>query len=863
MKPHRTGPLSFLISIICIWFPLATLIFTTATPLFGQSVANLNIEKVQDDGLKNSYIFSIGQDKNGFMWFGTIEGLFRYDGYSFKGFDNVPGGSNFLINKPVLTIYPEDNKLWIGYVGGIAVIDINTQSTKNYSAPGELVINFISRKNDSVYWVGVNSGLFEFNKRTATWRKVPVTDTGWGASSVSDDKNGHLYFITSNSICCFTKSTGKFDIYHPRLPLYPKVPNIVCPNLGRSMIDAGGNIWIATWGGGLLKYDPRTHAIRQWLHKTEDLHLLPFYIAMDILDDKDGNIWLASKEGGVTIFNPQTETFTNYPVEWQNENKIAGAVTRLFRDGSGIIWVGTENGIFKYDPHNTHLSKIDIALKTDTGLVPAHTSPLSMLKDKDGLFWMGMYQGVFVLDQGKNELYNYTKALGLPPNFQVFNILQDPNGSLWLTARNLLVNVKKRETGKTAAFVPEIFSSPDLQSTITTLYIDRENRFWIGTHKNGIFRFDPATKKFTRYNYDEDALRGGIKEIHSFCELSKDSLLVGGLNTGLFLLHTNAGSYEKIDWRKTSGIPAQFSVNGIYKIGQKLWIGTDYNGLLETDTRLKKAVVIGTKDGLPSMDVSYLTTDGQKNLWVLTNSGVVKIQTVNRKITVFDKKDGILNFNELNYLIVANDNTVIIGGEGCLYTLTPSQILKNREAPKVFITSLKIFDKDYTIQKSQPIELNYNQNYFSLEYVALNYTRSKFNRYAYKMDGLDKKWNDAGTRRYVSYANLDEGTYTFNVKACNSEGVWNTLPAKLVLIIKPPYWHRWWFYLSAVVIIASIVYVVYAYNINQLKIRLQMRDKIARDLHDDIGSTLSGINIFSKIALQKMSAQESGGFELF
>lgn len=130
------------------------------------------------------------------------------------------------------------------------------------------------------------------------------------------------------------------------------------------------------------------------------------------------------------------------------------------------------------------------------------------------------------------------------------------------------------------------------------------------------------------------------------------------------------------------------------------------------------------------------------------------------------------------------------------------------------------------------------------------------------MDGLDKKWNDAGPRRYVSYANLNEGTYVFNVKACNNEGVWNNVPAKLILVITPPFWHRAWFYLAFAVVVLSIMYIIYAYNMNQLKMRSQLRDKIARDLHDDIGSTLSGINIFSKIALQKINSDTRSSREL-
>jgi ligand-binding sensor domain-containing protein/two-component sensor histidine kinase len=839
------------------WFVLALLLLFSFISS-AQSPGNINIEKVQDDGLKNNYIYSIGQDKNGFMWFGTAEGIFRYDGYSFKGFDNATANSSFLINKPVICIYPENEKLWAAYVGGISVIDLNTQNIRNFPSPGSLVINCIFAKNDTVFWIGTNTGLFQFNKTTAVWKKIFGQDKDVGVNSICDDKRGHLYLACTNCICCFTQSTGKFDYFFPQLPVYPKVDKVTCPNLNRSLIDPYGNIWICTWGGGLVKYNPRTHGLRQWMHPTDDLHFLPYYIALDILADRAGNIWLASKEGGLTIYNPTLDRFTNFPVEWQSEKNLSGFVTRLFCDRSGIFWVGTENGIFKYDPYNTHLSKTEMRLQTDTGISPLANSPLTTLKDKEGVFWVGRYEGVSVFDQQKNILYDYNKVFGLPPNLPVFNILQDSDGSVWLTAKNLLVKVVRKAVPGATILVPEIFSLPELQSTITGLYIDREKRFWIGTHKQGIYRFDPATKKFTQYAYYEKSLRPGIREIHSFCELSGDSILAGGVNTGLILLHPNTGGYEKIQWKNTPGVPAEATIYGICKQGKRLWIGTDYNGVWETDTHFKKPSVITVADGLPSMDIASITPDSLGNLWILTNSGLVKFQPLNKKITVFDKRDGIVNLDELSSLIIDNDNSVTIAGRGCLYSLATSQISKNTQPPKVFITNLKIFDKDYAVQKSHPIELGYNQNYFSLEYVALNYTRSKFNRYAYKMDGLDKKWNDAGTRRYVSYANLDEGTYTFNVKACNSEGVWNNLPARLVLIIKPPFWRRWWFYSLVVLFFATVVYSLYIYNINQLKMRLQIRDKIARDLHDDIGSTLSGINIFSKIALQQMKPGQPG-----
>jgi ligand-binding sensor domain-containing protein/two-component sensor histidine kinase len=838
------------IAVICLLF--------NSTFLFSQNINNLDIEKVQGDGLKNENILCMNQDKNGFMWFGTLEGLFKYDGYNFTGFSNVSGNSPFLIDKPVLCIYPEKNNLWVGSVGGLSLVDINTRSIKNFPSPGPLVINCIFPKSDSVFWIGSNNGLFQFNKKSFKWEKMTIAAKDVRINSICDDKAGHLYLTFTDGMCCFTTSTGRFDYYYPHLPIYPKTDKILCPNLGKSTLTNDGNLWISTWGGGLVQFNTKTRQVKQWLQATDDLHFIPFHIALDLLADGNGDIWLANKEGGLTIFDPAKNKFTNYPVDWQSENKISSAVACLFRDRSGIVWIGTGNGIFKYDPYNTHLSKTEMRLKTDTGIVPSHSSPLVMLKDKDGLLWMGMYDGLFVFDQKNDVLHSYNKVFSIPSNFAVFNILQDPDGSIWFTAKNLLINVSKKGVTGNNSFRSETFKSPDIQSSITGLYIDKERRIWIGTHKNGIYRFDPASKKFTSCRYAEMSLLPGIKEVRAFCELSKDSLLAGGVNTGLILLHAGTGRYEKIDWDNVPGVPAEASVNGIQKMGTSIWIGTDYSGLWETDIHFKRPLITNLSDGLPSMDISAIANDKHNSLWILTSSGAVKLQTSNKKITVFDKKDGILNLDELNTLFIDDQGSVVIASTGCFYRLMPAQISKNIKPPKVFITSLKVFDKDYSVQKSGMIELDYNQNYFSLEYVALNYTRSRLNRYAYKMDGLDKKWNDAGSRRYVSYANLDEGTYTFNVKACNNEGVWNNVPARLVLIINPPFWHRSWFYFSIVFVIITVIYTIYQYNINQLKIRLQMRDKIARDLHDDIGSTLSGINIFSKIALQQMRPGQPG-----
>lgn len=293
-----------------------------------------------------------------------------------------------------------------------------------------------------------------------------------------------------------------------------------------------------------------------------------------------------------------------------------------------------------------------------------------------------------------------------------------------------------------------------------------------------------------------------------------------------------------------------------------IWITTDGDGLLQTDERFHKFTQYTTKDGLPSMNISPIMSDYRGHLWLLSQGGIVDFQPLNKQMTIYDQKDGIRNLSYNWCLFQDEDGNIAIGDMGCLHFLNPFATVKNSTPPKTLITGVKILDKDYPVNSNQPLKLKYDQNYFSFEYVGLNYTQPSINKYEYKLEGLDKQWIDAGSRRYVSYAGLKEGTYVFKVKSCNNEGIWNNDAAMMTLTIAPPFWHEWWFYSLVVILIASIIYTIYMMRINQWKIKYQLRTKIARDLHDDIGSTLSGINIFTKMALQKIKTDQKTSTEL-
>ncbi len=839
-------------------------LFIISNALFAQT--NINLEKVQDEGLTNYYIKCIQQDKNGFLWFGTEEGLFRYNGYSFKPFKNFPGDSQTLINNDIEFLFPQTALLWVGSRGGLSCIDINTNKIKNFSAGEILTVYAIIPENDSIFWIGSSAGLFQFNKKKETWKRIPAIDKNVFIRSLCDDGH-HLYITSHNGFYCYDKVKETCKHYQIALPAGGQQSFEI---IHKSLLDMHGNVWMTSWRAGLIEFNPHTEKIKEWLYNKNDSNInQPYIRAFDILQEPDGNIWLANGENGVTIFNLSNHKITNYPITWDNENKFINKTYSLFRDRSGIFWIGTENGIYKYDPHKTHLSKINFRLQTNTGGLKSQLAPLCMLKDKDGLWWLGGYDGLYLLDSATGMLHNYTSKAGIPKSMLVTNILQDSSGTIWLASREMIIALTKKANGKSFSLQHTIYKSPDLKSVITSLYIDHENRMWIGTHSNGIFMFDQNVKKIIAYPYTNATIGSNKNEVRSFYEITKDSLLVGGEHTGLLLFHTNDGRYDKIRWNKKIAIRANdLTINAIVKMDNSFWIATDLNGLWKSDTRFQHVFRYNTSYGLPSMNITAILPDKRNHLWLLTEGGLVdfkpiaddSIPVIDQAI-IYDKKDGLENLSALSS-IIKDEANIAISDMGCIHILNPFQSVKNDVPPPVFITSFKIFDKERDFNNSKPIELNYNENYFSFEYVALNYTQPLLNMYAYKMEGLDTEWNLADTRRYISYAGLKEGTYTFKVKAGNNEGVWNNVPTTITLIIDPPYWHTWWFYSLITLCAGGILYSVYLMKLNQWKDKYRLRNKIARDLHDDIGSTLSGINIFSRIALQKINSDKTGSREL-
>ncbi|MDP4262819.1 MAG: two-component regulator propeller domain-containing protein [Bacteroidota bacterium] len=841
---------------ICI----AGCLVLSASLLFGQQ--DINIEKVEGEGLTNYYIKCITQDKRGFLWFGTEEGLFRYDGYQFEPIKNIPGDTGTISNNNIEFLLPEENgSVWIGSRGGLSCVDSKTLQLKNFPAEQVFTVYSLVPKTGSSFYAGTSIGLFEFSKKTHIWKKAIGFPGNIFIRSLTADGKGNLIVTSHQGLYSYNIITGsctRFD-----LPVPKDQKRFASQTAHRSILGQDGNIWITTWNSGLIRLDGATGKLSAFLTPNLDKTLEQYRSCYDLFQDNDGKIWMANSENGITLFDPRQHSSVSYRVQWGAEKEISGRVYALYKDKAGTCWIGTENGIYKNDPHSVRFATINY-FPTSKGkpLRPDFTA-LCTLKDKDGDWWMGSYEGLFLFDPLTGNLKDYSSEAGVPAGTNVFNLLQDSTGDIWLTTRNKIMRLEKKSLNGKISFVHKTYESPAIQSNIITTYVDHRKRIWLGTNHSGVSVFDPSTGTFTSYPCSDTMIPVNKNEIRCFYELPGGVMLVGGENTGLLQLFPAENRYQKVDGFNKRKDGVYFTVNAIAGDDQgNLWIGTEGKGLWRTDEQFRGLLQYTIRDGFPSMNITALLPDVNDHLWILSEGGVVDYRPRQKKITLFDKAAGIRNLYNMFFISKTGNGNIAIGDMGCVHVYTPPGLSKNLLPPAVMITGFKIFDTPYPFPDNGTIELNYNQNYFSFEYTALDYTKPSHNVYSYMLEGIDTKWHDAASRRYVSYANLEEGTYTFKVKARNSEGIWNETPATLHLVIRPPFWNRWWFYLLILLAAWILIGLVYFIKQRQLKSKEQLRNKIARDLHDDIGSTLSGINIFSKIALQKLPTDQRASGEL-
>ena len=835
-----------------------------------------------DRGLPQTYFDPIIQDRKGYMWFGTRNGLIKYDGYVFTTFQYDPLNKNSLPTNFANHLCEDSlNNIWIAGDYGLTKFDqrkgvfINFLHDKNnkFSIPSDNV-SCLSTDRQGTVWIGTDNGLCFYDYQSGKFINLNTTilsDSLYVTviNYLMMDHDGLLWIATSEGINIYNPSTKKITLFQPDDKSYL----IVSKEINCLMEDHSGEIWMGLGEHGIYRYNPKTKFSKVYLHSKTDSNSIGSDDIDCIFEDSHHIIWCGGYESGLNIYNRETDNFKVYHADVDDIHSLnCDHIMNVREDRSGVIWIGTNGG--GLNTCNPYQNKFTVYKNWDKKYLSRFS--IGLYKDHTGKIYMSTFgTGVQEFNSETGTFKSYKVVL---PNDKInslnfcFGTLEDSNGDFWVTSYDEGLHKLNRETGKFTT----IHTNAPHGNQINCITEDFDKRLWLGTNQ-GLKCYDLNSKIFCGFE----------KLYHDTNQLGKDAIVclyfdadsilwIGGTSGGLTLLNTKTGAINFFSHSDNN--PHSLSNNAIcsfFDAGNgKMWVGTG-GGLNILNKKTGEFDMYTIKDGLPDNSVNGILEDNNHNFWLSTNNGICKLtfhnSSVNgklkRKITCrnFNMSDGLPGgeFYWSNCL-KGNDGTLYFGSLAGLVAIKPDQMNYNKFIPPVLITSLQVLNKsvlanDTTsilkvpVDETKEISLSYKQNIFSFAFSALSFIHPEKNQFAYMLEGFDKNWiyTDA-TKRFATYTNLEAGKYIFKVKASNNDGMWNNSPEEIKIIITPPFWQTWWFKCLVTIGIAIAAYFVVQSRLQKVKDISRIRNKIASDLHDDLGATLSSISIMSEIVHQQV-----------
>ncbi len=807
-----------------ISLPLLFSIFLTPPPnLYAQpqdlKFTNITIEH----GLSHSKVNCIYQDRQGFLWFGTNEGLNKYDGYSFTVFQPDPDDPHSISANLVRCIL-EDSKgnFWIGTeAGGLNLYNRNDKTFVHFTADSVSPIRLSGNNVNSILedkagnlWLGTEHGLDRLDwEHQKVWNYLPYPPDQHLHLSIEimvicEDHQGVLWVGTlGGGLCAFDRELQKFTCYQHD----PKNKFSLGDNEIYSIHeDLQGNLWIGTVNGGLNRFDRTSQRFFRYYPGQDNPESTTIRA---ILDDGRGNLWVGNRSG-LYLFDRTRHQFQSHAHDPDNPySLVQNSVQTIFKDAKGDLWIGTRGGISFLN--TTNLPFIHYRADVNNPRCLNRQTVYAILEDRHSDLWFGTEQGGLNRLNRRTGLFTYyVHDNNNPHSLSVNNIkalLEDRTGLLWIGTFNGGLNVFDRKTNRFRHYWHNENDPTSLAiDNVMALFEDKDSNIWIGTYGGGLDCFDRKTQRFEHLLPDwQDQ---GFNNIYCFLADKQGQLWLGASQSRIGTIDLRTGKFTP--YRLNHRIN-NVDVRAICQDRNgKLWFGTVGAGLYLYHPSDSSFRAYTQKDGLPSNIVYGILEDAAGNLWLSTTNGLCQFDPQTGKTKNYYKENG-LQSDQFNYnaYLKTRDGQMLFGGINGVTAFHPDQIRQNAYAPPVVITDFKIFNKPVEVGGKHPIltadisqtrslKLSYKHSVFSFEFVALNYAIPEQNQYAYKMEGFESDWNYVGNRRFATYTNLDPGTYTFRVKAANNDGVWNEAGTAIEIAISPPFWKTLWF---KVILIALIL----------------------------------------------------------
>ncbi|MCH9007202.1 histidine kinase [candidate division KSB1 bacterium] len=841
---------------------LAGLIFCLQTNA-GHAGTSVEFDRLSiEDGLSHGAVYSILQDKYGFIWFATEDSLNKYDGYDMTAYYHDPSNPKSLSASNFGKIYEDRfGILWLGTWGG--GLDKFDQAANTYTHfrhdpndPGSLSqdrIEFILEDSFGTLWIGTEEGgLNRFDLETETFRRFqhdpgdPNSLSNDRALAMVEDNDGILWIGTDDGLNRFDRQNEAFTHYKHDPADASSLSSSRIRALAR---DKNGGLWVGTRGGGLNLFNIKNGKARRYWHDPDDPSSLSDDSVSRLFVDSYGTLWVGTYTGGLNRFVPETGTFERFTFNPRNVHSLSNnRVEAFYQDRSGVLWIGTCGG---------GVNKLDLKPKKFTNYLhdPLDMNSLShpivraiaeRRSEAGKRVWLGTDGGGLSMLDLENSRYQHYRHdpqddTSLSDD-RVWALAFDEDGALWAGTYSGGLNLLVLNDGgqQFAHFRHKASDSASLSSDrVQAIAQDRQGRLWFGT-VNGLNLLLPGTEKqdasFKRFvHHKDDATTLSDNYVTVIYEGPSGHLWIG-TRGGLNRLQPETGTFLR--FREDSSNPSSLSDNFIHALYEdtaspsSLWIATADGGLnrlvlTETDGLSTEATVFSRyleNDGLPGNVVDGILEDERHNIWLSTSRGLSRFDPVKSVFRNYDIYDGLRSHSfSRNACFKSKTGQMFFGSIAGLVSFFPERVHDNPHVPPVVITRISKFNKPLRfgrpLTEVKQVELQYDENFISFEFSALDFTFPEKNRYAYKLKGADQAWVEAGHRRFASYANLAPGEYLFTVKGANNDGVWNHKGTSVRIVITPPFWKTWWFRFFAVSSLTALLFVAHKLRTRAIHVR--------------------------------------------
>jgi diguanylate cyclase (GGDEF)-like protein len=769
------------------------------------------------EGLAPGAVRAVLQDAQGFVWFGTEDGLDRYDGYELRHFSHSRSVPGSLPNNWISALARDaSGRLWVGTDGGGLVwLDDSTatfrsddpQSHQPVLDPMGKVRALLVDRSGRLWIATRSSGVraLDLVRHVVTDYRHDARD----AESLSDDSvyamaedaAGNLWFGTAGGLDRLDPQSGRLVHFTAELHAAGVAANEPV-KVNAISVDYLGNLWIGL-DIGLVRLNAAGGSMTLMRHREAAPDSLPAGAVTSLLEDTDHRLWVGTT-AGLAMLDRQSGQFRVLRHDPTSPDSLPDSnISALFQDRSGLLWVGTKSGgAARWNPHSWAFGHHRFADQ-------AADSVTSFAVDRSGTLWVGsLGAGVVAIDPRTYAMVRYRSGMRSPLALHddaVMAVLVDERNRVWLGTMNNGIDrldVARREIKhfKAAPDDPAALPAPGVMSLLR----DRRGRIWVGTYGGGISMIDPLTDRVVRYDHGRDdagALFGD--RATSLVEDPAGFIWIGTDGGGLNVLDPATGRFAHFahDPRDAASLSSDIVYALHVDAAGVLWVGTRGGGLdrVAGAPFAKDAVRfvnVSESEGLPNSTVYGIESDSAGTLWVSTNRGLASIQPDGRGIRAFRRDHG-LQSNEFNFgaHYRAPDGTLYFGGNNGYNAFNPQRLQLSEAPPTVILTDVLRANMRVSASpdRLRHVDLGYRDSVITFQFAALDYPSPSNVRYSYRLDGFDKDWVDAGNTRQATYTRLDAGDYVFRVRAADDAGRWSERPAGgLRLEVEPPPWATWW-----------------------------------------------------------------------